>query len=45
MVGELIKEGRQFETAFYPGGMHGIGGGKIRAQLYTKLTNFILEKL
>lgn len=45
MVNELIREGKQFETAFYPGGMHGIGGGKIRAQLFTKITNFILNNL
>ncbi|MEK6571163.1 MAG: prolyl oligopeptidase family serine peptidase, partial [Bacteroidota bacterium] len=45
MVNELIKEGKQFETAFYPGGMHGIGGGKIRVQLFTKITNFILNNL
>ena len=45
MVGQLIKEGKQFETAFYPGGYHGIGGGKVRAQLFTKITNFILENL
>jgi dipeptidyl-peptidase-4 len=45
MVNELIKEGKQFETAFYPGGLHGIGSGKIRAQLFTKITNFIFENL
>jgi dipeptidyl-peptidase-4 len=45
MVDRLIKEGKQFETAFYPGGMHGIGGGNVRAQLFTKITNFILQNL
>jgi dipeptidyl-peptidase 4 len=45
LVSALIKEGKQFETAFYPGGMHGIAYGKARVQLYTKITNFILEKL
>lgn len=45
MVNELIKAGKQFETAFYPGGYHGIGGGKIRVQLFTKITNFLLENL
>ena len=45
MINEFIKEGKQVETAIYPGGMHGIGGGKIRAQLFTKITNFILERL
>ena len=45
MVGELIKAGKQFETAFYPGGRHGIAGGEARAQLFTKITNFILTNL
>ncbi len=45
MVDELIKQGKQFETAFYPGGFHGIAGGKARAQLFTKITNFILGNL
>ncbi len=45
MVNELIKEGKQFDTAFYPGGMHGIGSGKVRVQLFTKITNFILGGL
>ena len=39
------QAGKQFETAFYPGGLHGIGGGKLRAQLFTRITNFILDKL
>lgn len=45
MVDGLIKAGKQFETAFYPGGYHGIGGGKVRAQLFTKITNYLLENL
>lgn len=45
MVNALIQEGKQFETALYPGGLHGIGSGKVRAQLFTKITDFILEKL
>lgn len=45
MVDALIRAGKQFETAFYPGGMHGIGGGKVRAQLFTKITDFILANL
>lgn len=45
MVNELIKEGKQFETAFYPGEKHSVRSGKIRAQLFTKITNFLLEKL
>ncbi len=45
MVNALNQAGKQFETAFYPGGLHGIGGGKLRAQLFTRITNFILDKL
>ena len=45
MVDELTKSGKQFETAFYPGGLHGIGTGKIRAQLFTRITNFITTNL
>ncbi len=45
MISQLIKEGKQFETAFYPGGRHGIGGGKVRLQLFTKITDFILDNL
>ena len=45
MVNQLVKEGKQFETAFYPGGLHGIAYGKARAQLFTKMTNFLLENL
>jgi len=45
MVQELEKAGKQFETAFYPGGRHGIARGKTRAQLFTKITNFILKNL
>jgi dipeptidyl-peptidase-4 len=45
IVNEFIREGKQFETAFYPGGMHGIGRGKVRAHLFTKITNFISENL
>jgi dipeptidyl-peptidase-4 len=45
MVSELIRAGKQFETAFYPGGMHGIGGGKVRAQLFSKITGFLLANL
>ena len=44
MVDALIKEGRQFRSFYYPGHKHGVGG-KARIQLYTMMTNFILEKL
>ncbi|MEP7167956.1 MAG: S9 family peptidase [Bacteroidota bacterium] len=39
----LIKENKQFETFFYPNKAHSIGGAKI--QLYTKMTDFILNNL
>jgi dipeptidyl-peptidase-4 len=45
MVNAFNQAGKQFETAFYPGGLHGIGTGKLRAQLFTRITNFILDKL
>jgi dipeptidyl-peptidase-4 len=45
MVNNLVKEGKQFETAFYPGGYHGIGGGKTRVQLFTKISNYLFGNL
>jgi len=41
----LIRNNKQFDNAYYPNGNHGIGGGVIRAQLYKKMTDFILENL
>jgi dipeptidyl-peptidase-4 len=45
MVNELTKAGKQFQTAFYPGGLHGIGTGAVRAQLFTRITNYIITNL
>lgn len=45
MVDALVKANKQFEQFFYPNKNHGIYGGNTRLHLYTKLTNFILEKL
>lgn len=45
MVEALVQANKQFEWAIYPDKNHGIYGGKTRLQLYTKMTNFILEKL
>lgn len=42
---ELIKSGKQFETLFYPGRAHGISDAAAQKHLFTKMTNFILEKL
>lgn len=45
MTRQLIEHGKQFESTYYPNGNHGIGGGKIRYQLYQKMTNYILNNL
>lgn len=45
LVEALIQANKQFDWAIYPDKNHGIYGGKTRLQLYTKMTNFILEKL
>ncbi|MDI6779137.1 MAG: S9 family peptidase [Bacteroidota bacterium] len=45
LVSELQKHNKQFQTAFYPGGTHGVAGGIVRLQLYTMITDYILEKL
>ena len=42
---ELIKANKQFDFMIYPDKNHGISGGATRYQLYTKMTNFILENL
>ena len=45
MIEALVQANKQFESVIYPDKNHGIYGGKTRVQLYTKMTNFILEKL
>lgn len=45
MVDALVKANKQFEQFFYPNKNHGIYGGVTRYHLYTKMTNFLLEKL
>ncbi len=45
MVEALIQANKQFDWAIYPDKNHGIYGGATRLQLYTKMTNFINEKL
>ena len=45
MVEALVQANKQFDWAIYPDKNHGIYGGKTRVQLYTKMTNFIKEKL
>ncbi len=41
----LIQSKKQFDFMAYPDKNHGIYGGQTRAQLYEKMTNFILENL
>lgn len=45
MAKNLIKYNKQFEATYYPNKNHSIYGGYTREQLFTKITNFILEKL
>ncbi len=45
MANALIKYNKQFDTYFYPNKNHGIYGGLTRLHLYTKMTNFLKEKL
>lgn len=42
---ELIQANKQFDYMVYPDKNHGIFGGATRYQLYTKMTNFILNNL
>ena len=41
----LIAENKQFDMMIYPDKNHGIYGGATRLQLYTLMTNYILENL
>ncbi len=45
MAHALIMNNKQFDTYYYPNKNHGIYGGLTRLHLYTKMTNFLLEKL
>jgi len=45
MVDAFTKANKQFDLAIYTDKNHGIYGGNTRLQLYTKMTNYILEKL
>ena len=45
MANALIKANKQFDTYFYPNRNHGIYGDNATIHLYTKMTNFIFEKL
>ncbi|WP_313501921.1 S9 family peptidase [Kaistella carnis] len=41
----LIQNKKQFEFMAYPDKNHGIAGGQTRAQLYQKMTDFLLNNL
>ncbi len=41
----LIQANKDFDQAYYPNKNHGISGGNTSIQLYTKLTNFVLNNL
>ncbi len=45
MVNALIAANKQFDTYFYPNRNHGIYGGPTRLHLYTKMTQFLHDKL
>jgi len=45
MANALVKANKQYDTYFYPNRNHGIYGGSTRLHLYTKMTNFLQEKL
>jgi dipeptidyl-peptidase-4 len=42
---ELIKQGKQFESFYYPNSNHGIYTGGATIHIYTKMRDFILENL
>lgn len=45
MTNALISANKQFDTYAYPNRNHGIYGDNARLHLYTKMTNFLHEKL
>ena len=45
MINALIQANKQFDTYYYPNRNHGIYGENATKHLFTKLTNFVLEKL
>ena len=45
MANALISANKQFDTYFYPNRNHGIYGDNARLHLYTKMTNFLVEKV
>jgi len=45
MASALIAANKQFDTQFYPNKNHSIYGGLTKLHVYTKITNFLKEKL
>jgi dipeptidyl-peptidase-4 len=45
MSNALIKANKPFDLAIYPDKNHGIGGSAARLHLYTKMTDFLLNRL
>lgn len=45
LLSALITAEKHFDTYFYPNRNHSLHGDNARHHLYTKMTNFILEKL
>lgn len=45
LASALIEANKQFDMMIYPDKNHGIYGGKTRIQLYTLMTNYILNNL
>ncbi|MBK9961457.1 MAG: prolyl oligopeptidase family serine peptidase [Saprospiraceae bacterium] len=45
LVNSLVKNNKQFESFFYPNSKHTIANGQAAFHLFTKMTQFIYEKL
>ncbi|WLD24218.1 S9 family peptidase [Flavobacterium dauae] len=45
LINKLVHLNKNFDWLIYPDKNHGIYGGKTREQLYTKMTDYLLEKL
>lgn len=45
MVDAMIKKNIRFDSEYYPNKNHGIGGGKTRLHLFTKMTEWMFKNL
>jgi dipeptidyl-peptidase-4 len=41
----LVEKGKEFESAFYPYRLHGIGGRGTQLHLFRAITRFLLQNL